>query len=295
MEEKHFGPVWVIPGENRGKYPYCHSIYIEGAGVLIDPASDRERLTRLKKDPGVREVWLSHWHEDHLMHLDLFDDLPLAISKIETPPLSDLDIFLDWYGLDNPEYRQDWRQLLTDQFHYRPRFPKRVFEGDEIINLGPVTVEIIHTPGHTPGHLSFFFREPEVLFMGDYDLGKFGPWYGDKESSIEDTISSVQRLRQIPARTWITGHETGLFENNPAEDWDRYLGIIGRREGKLFDFLSLPRTLEEIVSQWIIYKKPRHPPAFFEFGERAMMEKHLARLLKKGQITNEGNQYRAIR
>ena len=37
-EWQQFGPVWFIPGENHGKYPFCHSVYVEGAGVLIDPA-----------------------------------------------------------------------------------------------------------------------------------------------------------------------------------------------------------------------------------------------------------------
>jgi glyoxylase-like metal-dependent hydrolase (beta-lactamase superfamily II) len=85
MEEKHFGPVWFIPGENKGKYPFCHSVYIEGECILIDPASDRNRLEKLRATAGVKSVWLSHWHEDHFMHLDLFDDLPLWISR--TMPL----------------------------------------------------------------------------------------------------------------------------------------------------------------------------------------------------------------
>ena len=80
MEEQRWCPVWFIPGQNKGSYPYCHSLYIEGAGILIDPASDRERLIQLRKEHGVNAVLLSHWHEDHLMHLDLFDDLPLWIS-----------------------------------------------------------------------------------------------------------------------------------------------------------------------------------------------------------------------
>jgi hydroxyacylglutathione hydrolase len=295
MKEKHFGPVWFIPGNNRGKYPYCHSVYVEGAGILIDPASDRDRLIQLRENPGVREIWLSHWHEDHIMHLDLFEDIPLVVPRIETPPLADIEVFMDWYGLEKPEYRAEWRPLLVDQFHYRPRIPARVFEGNEIIPLGALTVEVIHSPGHTPGHLAFFFREPKVLFMGDYDLGKFGPWYGDRESSIGDTISSVRKLRKIPAHTWITGHETGLFEDDPAEHWDRYLGIIDEREGKLLTYLNHPRTLEEIVSQWIIYHKRREPLSFFEFGERGMMAKHLERLLNREAIKKEGDHYKVLR
>jgi len=38
MEEKKFSPIRFIPGINQGKYPYCHSVYIEGAKILIDPA-----------------------------------------------------------------------------------------------------------------------------------------------------------------------------------------------------------------------------------------------------------------
>ena len=56
LEEQHFGPVRFIPGENRGKYPSCHSLFIEGAGILIDPASDRERLVRLRETQGVKMV-----------------------------------------------------------------------------------------------------------------------------------------------------------------------------------------------------------------------------------------------
>jgi len=40
MEKQHFGPVWFIAGENRGRYPSCHSVYVDGPGVLIDPASN---------------------------------------------------------------------------------------------------------------------------------------------------------------------------------------------------------------------------------------------------------------
>jgi glyoxylase-like metal-dependent hydrolase (beta-lactamase superfamily II) len=84
MRERSFGPVRFIPGPNRGKYPYCHSVYIEGAGILIDPSADRERLKRLRDEEGVQAVWLSHWHEDHFMHLKLLakpctlDDIVIA-------------------------------------------------------------------------------------------------------------------------------------------------------------------------------------------------------------------------
>lgn len=290
MEEKHFGPVWFIPGGNRGRYPFCHSIFIEGARVLIDPASERERLIKLRENPGVNTVWLSHWHEDHFMHLDLFDDLPLCISERDAAPLSDLDLLMDSYGIDD-DFRDYWRLVLKEQFHFRPRKPTRFLKGGDIINLGRVTVEVMTTPGHTPGHLAFFFKEAGVLFMGDYDLTRFGPWYGDVYSSIEETISSVELLRNIPAKVWVASHETGVFEEEPGKIWDQYLDAINEREAKLMNLLEEPQTLEDIVGAWIIYKRPREPKAFFEFGERAHMKKHLEKLMHQGVVAMEGERY----
>ena len=105
MEDRSFGPIRFLAGENRGRYPFCHSLYIEGAGILIDPASSRERLLRLRAEEEVKMVWLSHWHEDHFMHLDLFDDLPLWVSLLDAPPLADLEVLMKWYGLNEEEKR----------------------------------------------------------------------------------------------------------------------------------------------------------------------------------------------
>lgn len=290
MEERHFGPVWFIPGENHGKYPFCHSIYIEGSGVLIDPASDRERLVQLRENPGVKTVWLSHWHEDHFMHIDLFDDLPLCISEPDAPPLSNLELFMDSYGI-NDDSRDYWRSFFKEQFHFRPRKPTRFLQGGEIIHLSGVTVEAISTPGHTPGHLAFFFKEPEVLFIGDYDLTRFGPWYGDVDSSIEGTIASVKHLRRIPAKVRVTSHETGVFEEEPGEMWNQYLDVINEREEKLMNLLEEPQTLEDIVGSWIVYGRPREPKTFFEFSERSLIKKHLEKLMNEGLVTIEGEKY----
>jgi len=291
-ELERFGPVWFIRGQNNGKYPYCHSIYVEGAGVLIDPGSDRKLLKHLRENQGVKVIWLSHWHEDHMMHLDLFDDLPIWISKEDAPPLSDIEVFLEWYGMENEDFRNDWCVTLMEKFHLRPRKPARFISGGELIDLGNVTVEVISTPGHTPGHLSFFFKEPEALFMGDYDLTNFGPWYGDLFSSIEDTIASVERLKSIPAKVWFTSHENGIFRDEPGKLWDDYLSVIKKREERLYDLLKKPRTMQEIVIERIVYRKEREPKEFFDFCEWVLMKKHIERLMEQNLVEVKGERYR---
>lgn len=292
MEQVKFGPIRFIPGANRGRYPFCHSVYIEGARVLIDPSSDRELIKAIFEEDGVNAVWLSHWHEDHMMHLDLLEGVPLWIAEPDLPPLLDLETFLDWYDMEEPHYRDYWRKAMVETFHYKPRRPEGLLRPGEIMDLGTVTVRVIPTPGHTPGHVALKFLEEDVLFIGDYDLSGFGPWYGDRFSSIEETVQSVQVLRSIPARRWIASHETGVFTEPPGELWDRYLGVIDKREERLLEVLKEPKTLEEIARSWIVYGRPREPEAFYLYGEKAIMKKHLKRLLSQGVIVRDGKFYR---
>lgn len=291
MEPKTFGPVRVIFGKNQGKYPYCHSLYIEEAGVIIDPASDREALQDLRDRGRVSAVWLSHFHEDHFSEIDVFDGLPIWISQRDAPPMASMSVFLDWYGIEGIAEREYWQRFMEEQFHYRPRKPSRFFQDGEVIDLGSEQVEVISTPGHTPGNLSFLFRRSEILFLGDYDLTSFGPWYGDRYSSIEETIASIHRLRDIPAKLWLTSHEAGVFTSAPDLVWSRYEEVIFERERKLLAFLKKERTFQEIRNTWICYGKPREPKAFFEFAEGALIRKHLEYLLKRGLAKKQGDRY----
>ena len=291
MEEKNFGPVQFIPGPRKGKYPHCHSLFIEGAGIIIDPASDRERLKTLRDNHAIRAVWLSHWHEDHFMHLDLFDDLPLAMHAADAPFLESMDSFLDGYGINDTETREVWKPLLEKAFHFRPRKPDIFLAECQGMPLGNVTVDILHTPGHTPGHLCLFFHEPEVLFLGDYDLTAFGPYYGDRHASIADTKASVRRMQRLPARVWLTCHEKGVFKAAPPEIWQQYLDVIRQRRDALWAFLAEPRSMHDIIEAWIVYKRPREPLTFYRQAERLLMTKHLEELIKEGQVVLAEERY----
>jgi hydroxyacylglutathione hydrolase len=289
LKETHFGAVWFIPGINRGKYPCCHSLYLPGPGILIDPASNRHRLEALRREEEVRAVWLSHWHEDHFKDLDLFDDLPFYISQADALPLSGIEHLLAGYEMET-DYPY-WKQVMEETFHFRPRTPAGYLADGDTIRFDGLTVDVIAAPGHTPGHLSFYFREPEILFVGDYDLTPFGPWYGDHSSSIEETIVSLKHLQTLPAKIWLTSHEKGIFEAPTIEYWQNYEDVIYQREEKLLRALSTPLRLEEIVERWIVFGKPREPREYFEFGEKAIMKKHLDRLLKHGLISEDRGHY----
>jgi hydroxyacylglutathione hydrolase len=291
-----FGRIRFIRGDNAGKYPFNHSLYLDGcdARVIIDPSCSTQKLAELKRKDGVDEVWLSHWHEDHMRYINLFADCELRISKRDFPPLTDINIFLDWYGLKEGIFRSLWEKEMLENFNYQPKKKAHFINDEETINLGSLEVQVIATPGHTPGHLSFYFPDEEILFLGDYDLTSFGPWYGDVYSSIEQTIASIHKLKSIPARTWIASHNTGLFQENPGILWNNYEDVIYQRENRILNFLEKPKTLDEIVSAWLIYGKPREPKEFFEFNEQALVGKHMEHLEGQGKVILDKNKYLKI-
>ena len=118
-----FGRIRFIHGENGGKYPFNHSLYLEGdkARVIIDPSCSLQKLTDLQKKSKVDQVWLSHWHEDHIGFLNLFENSTLRVSERDFPPLTGIDIFLDWYGIEDANLREIWKNVLLNNFNYRPQ------------------------------------------------------------------------------------------------------------------------------------------------------------------------------
>jgi hypothetical protein len=151
---------------------------------------------------------------------------------------------------------------------------------------------VIHARPYA-GFTAFFFARAASAVPRRLRPDALRPWYGDRDGSIEGTIASVRR-QQVPAKVWLASHEDGCFEGDIATACDAYLAVIDEREAKLLDFLSEPRTFDDIVAACLVYRKPREPKAFFEWGEGAIMGKHLERLLKSGAIVLEDDRYRRL-
>ncbi len=291
-EPVEWGKLKFIPGPNRGRMPYCHSLFWKGeTRVIIDPASDEETLRRIADEGGVDVILLSHFHEDHFTFAHLFGEAERYIHKLDAPALADEETFIHYYGLESEEAISWLRELLRDFYKYTPRPPDMELEDGQVLDFGDLHVEVIHTPGHSAGHCCFYLKEPDVLFLADMDLTPFGPWYGDRYSELDAFIESVGKVRDHPARWKVTAHEEGVLEGDLRDRWDQYLDVINQRESKLLDFLAEPRTLEEIVDHRIVFLKPREPHQFYDFAEESTMLKHLEKLMEKGIVKKEGDRY----
>jgi len=63
------------------------------------------------------------------------------------------------------------------------------------------------------------------------------------------------------------------------------------KRGRLLSLLSRPRDRQEIIEAWIVYGKAREPKHGIEFGEWAIMEKHLEQLIRQGRVVHKQGRY----
>jgi len=293
--EKLAGGISLVQGENLGRYPYSHSLLIEDElTVLIDPASDFQFLSQLAVENRVDVILLSHYHEDHFWYSYLFPQAEIWMPEIDKPALDSLDALLDAYRLSGP-WREDWRKLLLEKFHYQPREKSRLLHDRDEISLGRTRMQVLHTPGHTGGSSSFLFPDQGVVFIADIDLTRFGPWYGDLSSDIDDFLRSIQKVKALACDYFVVSHEQPLYRGDIRKEADAYSAVVEAREEKLRSLLSEPRSMEDIINARIIYRKPREPKSFFDFGEWALLSKHLERMMRKGEVIEQSGKYRLAR
>lgn len=106
------------------------------------------------------------------------------------------------------EVNEQWVRLMHfERFWERPPEPDiAISEGR--VSLGDVSFKAIHTPGHTPGHVSLILEDRGVIFTGDL-LFKRGVGRCDLPfSDCEELKRSLLRLRTVvPVSAWVMpGH-----------------------------------------------------------------------------------------
>jgi len=180
-----------------------------GVGVVVDPVLDYApnsgrtfhescmRVARRIDFLGLRIPYVldTHAHADHLTGLPFFRERYGARTAIGAR-ITDIQAhFADVYGIED-ELPSDGRQFDL------------LLEDGQVVDAGPFAVEAIHTPGHTPGCMSY--RIEDALFAGDT---LFEPDYGTARcdfpnGSAGDLYDSIQRLYALPGETRVyPGHD----------------------------------------------------------------------------------------
>ena len=276
--------VSLLTGEASGAYPSGNSLLISGSSetVIIDPSVTIAAAGGVGLP--VDAVINSHAHEDHMAGNATFPDARVHIHADDLYGAHSIEGMLDGYGLVG-KAREDFRETLLTEFHYSPRPDALTFQDGHSWDLGGVTIEAVHLPGHTAGH-SGFRISGGVFFLSDIDLTGFGPYYGDVFSSLDDFEDSLIKVREEDADHYVTFHHKGVIEGRERflEMLDAFHAVIHRRHAAMLEFLSEPHTIEEMVANRFVYR-PHVEHVFADQVERRTAELHVARMLDRGEAT----------
>jgi len=148
--------------------------------IIIDPGDEAKRLMKYidKRFLKIQGIILTHYHYDHTGAVEALKE------KYQCPIYAHKK---DIEGLKNPEINH------SKSSHKKPisiDVDKTLSHGDTI-NIGNIILEVIHTPGHTPGGICLRVKDTSLIFTGDTifsdDLGRTD-LEGGSEAMLKKTI-----------------------------------------------------------------------------------------------------------
>ena len=136
----------------------CHIARRAGAreAVMIDPGDEPDRLLAAVDALGVSvaAILLNHTHFDHIgavAPVARATGAPVWCPELEVPVLADIMRYVPWPGFGPFEsYEAD-----------------HTVAGGETLQLAGLEIEVLFTPGHSPGHVTYRVAEEQVVFSGD--------------------------------------------------------------------------------------------------------------------------------
>ena len=124
--------------------------------LIVDPGEESERILATVEQMGgeVEAILLTHCHFDHIgavAPVAAATGAPVYCPRIEVPILADIMAFVPWDGF-GPYESYDADETVA---------------GGETLSLAGLELDVIFTPGHSPGHVPYSVRGEEAIFSGD--------------------------------------------------------------------------------------------------------------------------------
>ena len=199
---------YIISEYRHWEETHCYLLIGSERALLIDTGlgvcNIYEQVRRLTNKPVAAVATHIHW--DHIGGHKYFPEFYAHEAE------------LDWLNGKFPLTLQAVKNMVTDRCELPEDFcfdgyaifqgsPSCVLDDGDTIDLGGRTIQVLHTPGHSPGHLCFWEDEKGYLYSGDlvYEGTLFANYPSTDPQSY---LTSLEKIAVLPIKQIFPGHHS---------------------------------------------------------------------------------------
>lgn len=197
---------YIISEYRHWEETHCYLLNGSQRSLLIDTGlgigNISEAAAKLTDKPVTAVATHIHW--DHIGGHKYYPDFYAHEAE------------LDWLDGGFPQPLETIKGYVTercdlpedfhiDDYRFFQGKPTRVLHGGEHIRLGDRVIEVIHTPGHSPGHMCFWEEKTGYLFTGDLAYrGMLTAWF--PSTNPEAYLKSLETVAALPVKKVFPAH-----------------------------------------------------------------------------------------
>jgi glyoxylase-like metal-dependent hydrolase (beta-lactamase superfamily II) len=268
--------VRAMVADNPGPFTFKGTMsYIIGRGkvAIVDPGPDDDAhiaaLLDAVRGETVTHIFVTHTHRDHSPAVPKVKAATGATVYAQGP-----------HRLARPLHIGETHRLdASADMDFRPDV---ALADSEVVRGDGWTVEAIATPGHTGNHMSFAFKEADLIFAGDHIMGWSTTIVAPPDGAMSDYMASLHKLARRSEPLYLSGH--GM----PINEAPRFVAhLIRHRQAREASILHRLRKgaadIPTIVKAVYIGLDPRLT------GAAALsVLAHLEDMVARGEIATEG-------
>jgi endoribonuclease LACTB2 len=257
-----------LPAHTLPPFTHTNSYIVthDDKAVLIDPGFYEETSLEIVKqalqDARLESIVLTHTHPDHIEGIPLvrkiYPEVPIFVHELELAKVS----------------------------HFQN---VHVLEMEQVLDVGRLEFQLIFTPGHSPGHVSFYEPDSRTAIVGDMVAGFGSIWIGAPDGNINHYFESLEKLRALNATALAPGHGDVIYNANDKLDEVKQ-HRLQRLEQVTTALTTRPLTLNELRLQ--IY--PEIDERITGLAERSLMTL-LEKLEQDKKVSKTNNHWELIR
>ncbi len=199
---------FIISEYRHWEETHCYLLNGSERSLLIDTGlgicNIYDEVVRLTDKPITAVATHIHW--DHIGGHEFFPDFYAHEAE------------LNWLNGEFPLTMEQIKEMVVDRcdlpegydvskYKFFQGNPTRVLKDNDTIDIGGRLVQIVHTPGHSPGHICFWEKERGYLFTGDlvykHTLFAFFP-----STDPQAYLTSLKRVSALPVKHVFPGHHS---------------------------------------------------------------------------------------